>query len=220
LIYGNPYCSLIEKFGGPEVECWQELLDAQIEDSQRAWKKIANSEFSFRDAAISGYGHPNHVISNGVDTDYFMPDPSMKKISVLWVGSRSRIKQLERALEITKGAGLNLLTVFKEDGMSRETMLDLYQSSLCLLVTSPVEGNSNAVLEAMACDLPVLTTRSGLFWGNEIGNAGEILPSNDDDAALLLKRMVGVKYDPRSYIFKNGLDQESYIKRMRETINV
>jgi L-malate glycosyltransferase len=130
-----------------------------------------------------------HVIPNGVELERFKPVKNRQKIEdlrILTVGRLSVTKRIEMlvsavelirkqfpvaTLKIAGGGGLeNRLRQFiKDKGMEdcvtvlgiipAEQMPELYRQSDIFISASEQEGMSNAMLEAMASGVPIITTR-------------------------------------------------------------
>lgn len=146
---------------------------------------IANSE-GLRDLALKADpGFDIKIINNGVDTDFFFPsvekqnDPFVflfagrfceqknlgillkafskinckyKETRLILLGDGPSRKSLENLAE-----SLNVSNSIRwVNWCSKEKLRSYYQTSHCFINPSINEGMSNAVLEAMACGLPVL----------------------------------------------------------------
>ena len=128
------------------------------------------------------------VIPNGVDLNLFRPaenKPRDAKIKLLTVGRLSvtkRVEMLIDALRILRDTGFNahltiagggelqnrlkfLVTAAKLEGhvgitgrIEQENMPQIYQQNDIFVSATMQEGMSNAMLEAMACGLPIVTT--------------------------------------------------------------
>ncbi len=128
------------------------------------------------------------VIPNGVDLNFFRPaenKPRDAKIKLLTVGRLSvtkRVEMLIDAVRILRDAGFNahlsivgggalqnrlkfLVADAKLDDhieitgrIDQENMPQIYQQSNIFVSATLQEGMSNAMLEAMACGLPIVTT--------------------------------------------------------------
>jgi hypothetical protein len=219
IIYGNPYHSLLRTFTDADVaDRWRELIRAQIQDGSFADLSIANSEFSKYDARQSNC-KIDSVIPNGVDTDFWKPLTNAIPEYILWVGSKFKEQVIERKID-DLSFPLPLLKIYKEDQHSKKKMLRFYQHSACLVHTFPVEGNCNAVLEALSCDVPIVSTRSGWFWDKPMLKVGKMLPINKEKAESTIRFVVKNRfsYEPRRYIFDSGLTADNYISNMREVV--
>jgi len=115
------------------------------------------------------------VLPNGVDLSVFRPGDradARRRLSlapdgvhVLFPydpGRREKRHDLAletvRALQRSTGRPASLLVVHDQD---RETYLRHLHAADAMLMTSAWEGSPNAVKEALACDLPVVSTRTG-----------------------------------------------------------
>jgi len=223
LIFGNPYQSLINYYSKHlGVSYWKDLVGAQKLDAYTADINIANSFFSKYDAELSGI-KIDHVVHNGVDINFWKPGG--KKLGyVLWVGSEFKEKALNFSLpELQRLVGTPIKKVYKEDGLTIEQLLPLYQGASCYFHPFPIEGNSNAVLEALSCNLPVLISLSGLFY-NKFNNRDVDYIRNEDsvkEIALQLQAILKApyKYHPREFIIDQKLTADDYIKRIQEVLS-
>lgn len=128
------------------------------------------------------------VIPNGIDTSQFYPPEKRsfrEPVKLLTVGrliSRKRTDLLIKAVDCAQKAGLSVHFTIVGDGnllkslqklvdelgispnitfagrVSSERMPRLYRDNDILIMSSVHEGMSNAMLEAMACGLPIITT--------------------------------------------------------------
>jgi glycosyltransferase involved in cell wall biosynthesis len=133
------------------------------------------------------------VIANGVDTEYFTPRSAAAgvpdSLDILFVGRLHIQKNVEFLLrQLSEAAFGKFQLHIVGDGPEKEHLVNvaaaceigsnviwhgwrsraelrgIYQSCDCLVNPSSYEGMPNAVLEAMACGLPVVATRVA---GNE-----------------------------------------------------
>ena len=126
--------------------------------------------------------YPKCVITDGVDLDKFFPQRlerflnfDNRKIKIGWVGNSAWASDKEDF----KGANTILKPVLKElieEGypieeyfadrqvrmIPHDQMVDYYSDIDILICTSKCEGTPNPVLEAMACGVPVISTRVGI----------------------------------------------------------
>ena len=137
-------------------------------------------------------GHPAHIIPNGVDTTRFCPGDKSEvrrhlglhpeKAYILFVAtdpSRPE-KRYDLAQKAVARAGAELLLLHQRPHGDAPLY---YQAANALILTSAYEGSPNAVKEAMACNLPIVST--------DVGDARAILAdahncriSPDDPQAL------------------------------------
>jgi glycosyltransferase involved in cell wall biosynthesis len=121
-----------------------------------------------------------HVIKHGVSTDYFSPSAGRLKTPffVLAVGSYRRnfplLRQVCAGLEyhphirVRIVASPQMREMFSEfknvdfmNGLTDEELLAVYQTSSCLVLTAEDATANNALLEAIACGLPVVAEDVG-----------------------------------------------------------
>lgn len=73
--------------------------------------------------------------------------------------------------------GIRSAITFRED-VSLETLVDLYRTAACYVVSSDEEGLGLTILEAMACGRPVVSTRcGGPSTVIEEGDTGRLVPT-------------------------------------------
>jgi len=114
--------------------------------------------------------HPAHIIPNGVDLDRFKPASKMdarsqlnldhNKKYVLFVStdlSRPE-KRYELAKEAVAQAGCELLTMSK---CTPAEAPPYFHAADALILTSTYEGSPNTIKEALACNLPIVSTDVG-----------------------------------------------------------
>lgn len=157
---------------------------------RRARAVIANSEGLRRLALKTAPNQPIKVIPNGVDTEEFLPVsvPVKRPFTILSASRLIRRKGIEYLIEGFSGFLMNnkiarlvlvgsgdlepiLRRRVEELGISSAVdfrgvvahaqMPTVYQSADVFVLPSLNEGMSNAILEAMACGLPVVTTDTG-----------------------------------------------------------
>lgn len=180
---------------------------------RKAATVVANSE-GLCAMSLAADTVPVTVIPNGVDTDHFSPSHGRQENAVpvcLFVGRWRPQKQLDFVLrcfakvresgipamlrlvgggpeeESLRTLARNLLvqdTVSFHPWCARETMVNHYRGADVCINLSAYEGMPNAVLEAMACGLPVLA--SDVAGNNAVvrdGITGRLVPPDDLDAA-------------------------------------
>lgn len=216
LIFGNPYLSLLKLFPNKSFSIsWKELIQAQKQDAEKSDYCIANSAFSKYDAEQS-VCKIDKIISNGVDINFWKSSNSnnIKKYP-LWVGSDFK----ERSINLKLVKLYNLVKLYKRLMLSKEEMLYFYQNAFCLINPFPIEGNCNVVLEAMSCNLPIISTKSGWFWDKSLKNVG--YEYRDMGSALNMGGKIKESHNlnPRQYVIDNGLTLKDYIINMRGVVS-
>lgn len=190
--YQIPY---IIRFGGGDIPGAQARFDKIYKLIapcirliwRNADRRVANSE-GLRQRAYNFYDKKQvQVITNGVDTDYFMPQESTSdKINLLFVsrliegkGLQSLLPQMKKIIQdcntevhltvVGDGPYRNTLEeivgqedirqyVSFEGHKSKEQIAAYYQNADIFLLPSEQEGMPNVVLEAMSCGLPIVMT--------------------------------------------------------------
>ncbi|MEM7115241.1 MAG: glycosyltransferase family 4 protein [Chloroflexota bacterium] len=149
-------------------------------------------------------------IRHGVDADFFRPGDEAKAIPprLLYVGQNGRntdmlfrvVTQLSqqhpdlrfdfivRSTIRQRYEGLRRLSnhpaIQWHEGLSDVALRTLYQQNTLLLLPMSVCGAANAIVEALACGLPIVTTDVG---GMADYGGGTVYPlvANDDDRAMI-----------------------------------
>jgi glycosyltransferase involved in cell wall biosynthesis len=96
----------------------------------------------------------------GVDTDLFKPDYARpREFTVLWVGDTGKPVKNSKLLDLLDW---HVKMASKENYISHDEMPNFYNSGHVLINLSNKEGFCRPVIEAMACGLPVISTRTGI----------------------------------------------------------
>jgi len=171
----RPYSSFFQKIHyATDLKMWTKLA------IKKAMKITTVSEFTARlvreDMNLSV---PIHIIYNGVDTNHFRPNQAKRKhrkeILVLFSGNLTRRKGAQWLPAIARLLDKNIKIFYTQGLRTRKNLSDLpnlqsigpvrfedmpnhYRQMDILLMPTVREGLSVAVLEAMACGLPVIAS--------------------------------------------------------------
>jgi len=120
-----------------------------------------------------------HILGHGIDTDFFTPDPSVARGShAISVGRLTKSKRHDLAIEASARAGVELAIIGDGPernalgnlarslsahvrflgGLNQKEVRDEYRKAAFLIHTSETGSMDKVVLEALATDLPVITT--------------------------------------------------------------
>jgi len=125
---------------------------------------------------------PKCVITDGINLDRFYPinenrfdDIMKRKLVIGWVGNSAWKKDVEDfkgvntilkpAIKELQNEGYNIEEYFADRQVRmipHDKMCEYYSKIDVLICTSKCEGTPNPVLEAMACKVPVISTRVGI----------------------------------------------------------
>lgn len=144
------------------------------------------------------YGFESEVILNCIDTDFFRPMdkeecrerlnlPKNKKIGFFPSGTGFG-KGFDIILELVKIHKdiIFILVGGKEGenviGISRIPFRDMpiyYNASDFVIVPSRYEGFGLAPLEVLACNIPVITSKSGIFYDDQYNDLAKVVPTSN-----------------------------------------
>ena len=196
----RPYSSFLQKlhYAG-DLKLWTKLA------IDKAVKITAVSDFTAnlvkKDMKLT---KPIEIIYNGVDTNHFSPNPAkgknQKEVRVFFSGNLTRRKGIQWIPEIAKHIGKNVCIYYTQGLRTRNAlpprpnlkpvgpvpysqMPERYREMDILLMPTVREGLSVAVLEAMACGLPVVASNcSSLPEQIDEGKGGFLCPVGDVQA--------------------------------------
>ncbi len=161
------------------------------------------------------------VIPNGVDTEHFRPQANksmstpVRLLTVCRLISRKRIDILIKAVAKSLADGLDVALNIAGDGnllselthlakvlnvtdsvnflgrVSPDQMPAIYRDNDIFVMSSQHEGMSNAILEAMASGLPIITTRCEGVDELVSGNGIVVEQENPTAVAEAIKKLVG-----------------------------
>ena len=177
------------------------------------------------------------VVHNGIDTEIFKPLPQIERTSETIMTTTSSDSPLKGLTYLLKAVAalteefpnlhLNILGKVNEGGtaarlikelklgtkvsffsdISTSEIVELYAKAACAVVPSLYEGFGLPAGEAMACEVPVVSTNGGAL-PEVVGEAGLIVEAGDYEA---LRESI-------AYLLKNPDLRENYGKKGRERI--
>jgi glycosyltransferase involved in cell wall biosynthesis len=133
------------------------------------------------------------VVPNGIEPVFSPDGPAVEGDYVLAVGTLEPRKNLGRAVDAARLAGVELRVVGApgwggvavpgwEGRVSDEELAALYRGARCLVFPSLYEGFGLPVLEAMACGVPVVTSAGGAT--EEIAGGAAVLVDPLDTGSI------------------------------------
>jgi glycosyltransferase involved in cell wall biosynthesis len=160
---------------------------------------IAVSEFTRRELVELLSINPDKitVIPNGVDDEFTREGPSAPGDYVLAVGTLEPRKNLDRIVEAARRSDVELRVVGARGWggvdvggngvrwlgeVDDSELARLYRGAVCLAYPSLYEGFGIPVLEAMACGVPVVTTRGSAM--EEVADGAAVLVDAYDPAEI------------------------------------
>ncbi len=118
---------------------------------------------------IIPYKKKTQIIPNGVNYEMFKPaNKQIEKNKILWLANpkdpRKNYALVKKAVEIINNPELKLINPFP---IKHEEFSDYLNKSSVFVLTSYNEGSPNVIKEAMACNIPIVST--------DVGDVREVL---------------------------------------------
>lgn len=140
-------------------------------------------------ATLSG----SKYIPNGIDAEIF---PKFKRPIIGYSGSNTPNKQVDIIYQACKELGLEFKTAMIRNkqisnipDLQHEQMTGFYNSIDVFVHAGSTEGFSNTILEALACNVPVLMTKQGAW--QEFEGWVEFVMDNVEDIKRALRKYTG-----------------------------
>ena len=170
----------------------------------------------------SGYGIGSRVIENGVPMEVFRPmdrDRAREELGIghdgpmaIFVGRADRTKGFDLVREVARlRPGLKILCItpgpvddpclMNRSNVSNDLMPLYYSAADLLLFPSRYESFGYTPLEAMACGLPVVASRTGIFEDLDDPRAGRLVdPLGAEAFARAADEVLNGDFDPRAVV--------------------
>jgi Glycosyltransferase len=178
------------------------------------------------DAEVRKYIEKTEIIPCSINTDFFTPPINRKINNPPIVVFPSKKNRVEKNFSLFKNV-VNLyelkysteLQIIELDKMSRQQVVELFQMADVMLMTSYSEGSPQVVKEAMACNLPVVSTNVGdvsyLLENVKRSYVVDTFKVDPLSEALLLSLYTDSSgIDGRDKLIKLGLNDEAIAKRI------
>ncbi|MFP8953049.1 glycosyltransferase [Natrialbaceae archaeon A-arb3/5] len=177
------------------LSLWGSDVYGPIEPVSRACVPLCDEVVVMSEAMREHLGRDCAVIPDGIDLEKFQPGPQDQareavgwrddEYNVLFPYTPKRtVKNYPRARRIVNAVNghldrpVRLRTVY---GVDHETIPDYMNAADALLLTSDSEGSPNAVKEALACNLPVVSTDVGDVRERLSGVSPSRVATDDDE---------------------------------------
>lgn len=219
--------------------CVGELRSQQIDVCNHSDITICNSSFT-KSKYENELSCQIEIIPIGTDFDLFKPLANIDNLrrkwgilenSILFVGSTNQIKGFSLIEELIQKNEYNFCLVMKDDYKSlnprvrvfnkinHQNLVEIMNCCKLLLCTSLVETLHLAGIEAGACNIPILVTNVGAYFGLEDGIWGRKFSKDTLEAHLKYMIKSHGEFSPRDFFLKNGFDKNSCFKRWKNILS-
>jgi len=177
------------------------------------------------------------IITLGTDFDKFKPmessreDLGILENSVLFVGSsQNHPKGFDKLLDLIHTTDHNFCLVMKDDytidhprvkvfnKIPHDLLVRVINSCSLLVCTSVVETLHLAGVEAAACNLPLVTTNVGVYYGKSDGDWGAIVLDGDFKGKINYVFDNIDQFSPREHFLKLGYDKPTCMAKWNKLI--
>jgi len=190
------------RMGGNKSICGKEAIMNRIDYIKIANAVIATNRFLFGFCKQLNWN--TIMIPNGLDLDYWSyEEPYTDDFVVGFCGNISNdfyrdYKGYDYVLQATKKAGVRLKTaLFGNKQIPHEKMRDDFFHKITVLIhPTKGEGCSNTIMEALACGVPVLTTKSAGFHAEYLTDFENVI-FIERDTNDIYEKLVYLKKHPK-----------------------
>ena len=173
-----------------------------------------------------------HFIRHGINTDFFQPGKAntTDQNKILFVGHYLRnFEMMEKVLTALQSSSyknleyhfiipslfrksifsdkvLNSKNIFFHENLDDAALLEFYQTSNLMVMPMNDSGANSAIVQAIACGLPVITTDVGGIRSYGGGSVYPVITNNDHDAMIDL-----VKQYLSDTIYRNNIAREQRV---------
>jgi len=186
------------------VSLWGSDLAGRYGHVSRLAARFADAVVVMSEDMASDLGRECHVVPHGVDLDMFQPGPTDEARArlgwredahhVLFPYPQGRaVKDYPRAERVVDAARTRVdgdLVLHSVSGVDHEDMSTYFNAADVLLLTSRREGSPNVVKEALACNLPVVSTDVGDVRERVAGVTVSRVANSDDELAAAVAEAV------------------------------
>lgn len=241
--FGNPCNFLADTLN---IDSFRNMSESRMK-IKKDCIKIVNSNFMKLDIGQNGI-EADIVIPACCDTNFFCEEfpkekrklkekyciPDNKRVGI-FIGEVNQIKNFNMVHKLilkykdifwilvtkTMTEATNVLNNYKVYcGINKKQIKELLNCADFFILTSPCEGCSNAIFEAMSCNLPCIVSHTGYFYDwfdEEIGY--RVKWNNFNEHCYAVEHINDRERKVRDIIFKEKLDFNSWKSKWEDVIN-
>lgn len=216
--------AVVQPFHPVVLTFWGSDLLGEYGWLSRLCARFADAVVVMSPEMADAVGSDAHVIPHGIDLELFRPmpqreaqaelgwDPDAAHVLFPYGPSRTEknFPRAERIVEQVRSQFDGRLELQTMSGVPHERVPWYMNAADVLLFTSNREGSPNTVKEAMACNLPVVSTDVGDV-SERLDGVAHSTTASDDTAladALLAALQAGERSDGREAVAAIGLDKQ------------
>lgn len=181
---------------------------------------------------VQKYVHKTEIIPCSVNTDTFYPPLTSKKnnlkdeLHIIFPSDKNRLVKnyplFEQTISILRGKYNLRCRISEIKNMSRAEVSELYRNADLMILTSISEGSPQVIKEAMACNLPIVSTNVGdvAFLLNNVSNSAISSNMEAEELAYLANKVLNGEIhgiSGREKIFQLHLDDKSIAQKIYNT---